>query len=120
MGATLHSIVAHFQQLCGLPSVVEVIDGTQIPISKPKHNSVDYFYFKSVGYSINCQAVVDNSKRFLDNLYVYMHGSTNNSCMLRRSLLYHRGQRNTLRDVGASFSGISPYLLGSVGYPLLP
>lgn len=68
---------------------------------------------------MNCQAVVDSSKRFLD-LYVGMPGSTNDSRMLRRSTLFQRGQANTLWHVGTSFEGFSPYLLGDAGYPLLP
>jgi hypothetical protein len=54
------------------------IDGTHINISKPRHGAEDYYYFKFGGYTLNCQAVVDSNKRFLD-LYIGMPGSTNDT-----------------------------------------
>jgi hypothetical protein len=60
-----------FQELCGLPAVAGAIDGTHINISRPKYGAEDYYYFKSGGYPLNCQAVVDSKKRFLD-LYLGM------------------------------------------------
>lgn len=95
------------------------IDGTHIAITKPRLGAGDYYYFKSGGYTMNCQAVVDSSKRFLD-LYVGMPGSTNDSRMLRRSTLFNRGQHHTLWNNNVAFEGFSPYLLGDGGYPLLP
>lgn len=105
--------------MCGLPGIVGAIDGTHIEIAKPRFASSDYYYFKSGGYTINCQAVVDSKKRFLD-MYVDMPGSTNDSRMLRRSTLYHREQHHALWDNSLSFSGFSPYLVGDAGFPLLP
>ena len=55
-----------FYDLYGLPGVVGAIDGTHVSINKPRFGSADYYYFKSGGYSLNCQAVVDSKKRFLD------------------------------------------------------
>ena len=49
-----------------------------------------------------------------------MPGSTNNSRVLRRSTLYHRGMHGSLWDSTLSFQGFSPYLLANSGYPLLP
>jgi hypothetical protein len=46
-----------FQQLCGLPAVVRAIDGMHINISKPRYGTEDYYYFKSGGYTLNCQAL---------------------------------------------------------------
>ena len=86
---------AEFYNLCGLPGVLSAIDGTQISISKPRFGSADYYYFKSGGYSLNCQAVVDSNKRFLD-LFLGMPGSTNDSRMLRTSSLFHKGMHGTL------------------------
>jgi hypothetical protein len=108
-----------FKDLCGLPGVVGAIDGTHIAIRKPRHGPADYYYFKSGGYSLNCQAVVDSEKRFLD-LFVGMPGSTNDCRVLRRSSLYHRAQQNVLFDVGHVMEGFSPYLLGDSAYPVLP
>lgn len=58
-GQRLLETQAEFRRLYGLPAVVGAIDGTHVSISKPKLGLVDYFYFKSGGYSLNCQAVVD-------------------------------------------------------------
>lgn len=112
------SIASAFQQFSGLPGVVGAIDGTHFAISKPRFCPSDYYYFKSGGYSINCQAVVDSSKRFLD-IFVGMPGCTNDSRMLRRSALYHRGQRGQLWDSSYTFNGFLPFLIGDSGYPLL-
>lgn len=63
------------------------IDGTHISISKPSVGPEDHFYFKTHGYTLNCQAVVDSRKIFLD-LFSSMSGSTNDAWMLRKSSLY--------------------------------
>jgi hypothetical protein len=117
-GERLRQTQYDFQQLCGLPAVAGAIDGTHINISRPRYGAEDYFYFKSGGYSLNCQAVVDSKKRFLD-LYLGMPGSTNDARVLRRSTLYHLGMSGELWDARNSIEGFSPYLLGDSGYPLL-
>ena len=73
----LQNMVA-FKDYCGLPSIIGAIDGTYFSISRPSHCAEDDYYFKSNGYSIVCQAVVDREKRFLD-LFVGLHGSVNGS-----------------------------------------
>lgn len=113
------SISRDFQDMCGLPSVLGAIDGTHFAVSKPKFGPADYFYFKSSGYAITCQAVVDSSKKFLD-LHVGMPGSCNDAHVLRQSALFERGQRQTLWDAAHTFHGFSPYLVGDVAYLLLP
>jgi len=99
--------------------VARVVDGTQIPISKPKVGTSHYYYFKLGGYTMNCQVVVDNSKQFLD-LYIGMPGSTNDVRMLWRSTLFNCKQRQILGQVGVTFRGFSPHLIGNLGFPLLP
>ena len=118
-GDRLRQTQENFYDLCGLPAVVGAIDGTHISISKPQHVPADYFYFKSGGYTLNCQAVVDSQKRFLD-LYLGMPGSTNDSRMLRRSSLYHLAIHNNFFNEEHGMQGFSPFLLGDSGYPLLP
>ena len=118
-GDRLKHIQEIFFDLCGLPAVVGAIDGTHISVSKPRHCPADYYYFKSGGYTLNCQAVVDSEKRFLD-LYLGMPGSTNDSRMLRRSSLYDLAMHNNLFDDQHGSQGFSPYLIGDLGYPLLP
>jgi hypothetical protein len=118
-GQQLVQIQVEFRELCSLPAVVGAIDCTHIHIAKPAIGPEDYFYFKSGGYSLNCQAVVDNRKRFID-LYLGMPGSTNDARVLRCSTLYRLGMQENLFDVRASMDGFLPYLLGDSGYPLLP
>ena len=108
-----------FLDLCGLPRVVRTIDGTHVSISKPQFVLADYFYFKSGGYTLNCQAVIDSQKRFMD-LYLGMPGSTNDSQMLCHSSLYASAIHNNLFDEQYRVQGFSPYLLGDLGYSLLP
>jgi len=52
---------------------MEAIDGAHITIAKPRVGASNYYYFKPEGYTMNCQAVVDSLKRFLD-LYVGIYG----------------------------------------------
>ena len=118
-GERLLQTEQNFYDLCGLPGVMGAIDGTHVPISKPKHCPADYYYFKSGAYSLNCQAVVDSDKRFLD-LYLGMPGSTNESRVLRCSTLYDMAMHRTLVDNEHEFLGFSLYLIGDLGYPLLP
>lgn len=90
-----------------------------VSISKPRHVRVDYYYFKSGGYTLNCQAVVDSDKRFID-LFIGMPGSTNDARMLRRSSLYNMAMHGTLLDPRQSVHGFTPSIIGDLGYPLLP
>ena len=119
IGQRMQETQQKFYDLCGLPGVVEAIDGTHIPISKPIQGPADYFYFKSSRYTLNCQAIVDNEKRFT-NLYLGMPGSTNDSRVLRRSSLFDLGMRNCLVDDQDAIYGFTPYLIGNLEYPLLP
>ena len=118
-GDRLRLTQQRFIDLCGLPAVVGAIDGTHVSIAKPRHVPTDYFYFKSGGYTLNCQAIVDSEKQFLD-LYLGMPGSTNDSRVLRRSSLYDLAMHNNLFDDREGVDGFSPYLIGDLGYPLLP
>jgi hypothetical protein len=99
--------------------VVGAIDCTYIHIAKLTKGSEDYFYFKSGGYTLNCHAVVDSRKRFLD-LYLEMSGSTNDARVLRQFTLYHLAMHENLFDVHYNMDGFPPFLLGDSGYPLLP
>lgn len=59
--------VRKFKDLCGLLNVHGVINGTHVVIIKPsKPFAKDYFYYKSGGYSVFAQVVVDNNKQFID------------------------------------------------------
>jgi hypothetical protein len=87
-----------FKAWCGLPSVEGIIDCTHFAISKPPTFPEYYNYFKTSGYSVVAQAVVDQKKRFRD-LYVGLPGSVNNQLVLRRSGLFRHVRHNRLMHV---------------------
>jgi hypothetical protein len=101
-GNRLIECMSDFHDWCGLPGVVRAIDGTHFEIKKPSIAPEDYYYFKSNGFSIQCQAVVDRHKRFLD-VSVGMPRSTNGMRVLRRSSLFYLATTtNQLFDVAYS------------------
>jgi len=108
-----------FYNFCGLPGVGGAIDGTHIHIRKPQVGPKDYYYFKTGGYSIQMQVVVDRNRHFLD-VVVGMPGSTHDSRVLRRSSLYNRALSGTLFTKGVNQEGFLPYLIGDSSYPLYP
>lgn len=118
-GNRLRLNMAQFREFSGLPGIVGAIDGTHFHIRKPNDSPEDYFYFKSGGYSMQCQAVVDRDRKFID-ISVGMPGSTNDARQLRRSMLYQRATTTNLFDPADSIEGFVPYLVGDKGYPILP
>lgn len=118
-GNRLHLNMAQFREFSGLPGIVGAIDGTHFHIRKPNHSPEDYFYFKSGGYTMACQAVVDRDRKFID-ISVGMPGSTNDARQLRRSMLYQKATTTNLFNPGDSIEGFVPYLVGDKGYPILP
>ena len=116
-GDQLLQVMSDFKAWCHMPRVVGAIDCTHIHIMKSRILYLeDYYYYKTNGYSIIAQAIVDSKKRFID-LFVGMPGSTNDSHTLRQSGLYANVQhRRILDDInGVQHEGFSPYLLGDKG-----
>jgi hypothetical protein len=65
------------------------IDNIHIAITKPSCAfAKDYFYHKTIGYNIVVQAMVNSHKRFID-LYMGLHGSVDNSRVLKKSRMYY-------------------------------
>ncbi len=76
--------------MCGLPRVNGVIDITQIHIQKPRGPFVgDYFSFKSKGFNMHLEVVIDHWKQFR-NIFVGMPSSMNKTHILQLSSLYHK------------------------------
>ncbi len=81
-------MVVGFKNLCGLPHVNGVIAITQIHNQKPRGLFArDYFSFKSKGFNMHLEVVVDHWKQFR-NIFVGMLGSINDTHILRISSLY--------------------------------
>ena len=118
-GNRLQLNMAQFRKFSGLPRIVGAIDGTHFHIRKPNHSPEDYFYFKSGGYTMACQAVVDRDRKFID-ISVGMPGSTNDARQLRRSMLYQKATTTNLFNPANAIEGFVPYLVGDKGYPILP
>jgi hypothetical protein len=112
----MREVMMDFKSWCGLPSVQGAIDCTHFVISKPPVFPEDYYYFKTSGYSIVAQAVVDQKKRFTD-VYVGLPGSMNDQHVLGRSSLFRHVQENRLMHVESSCQDVYlPYLLADKGY----
>lgn len=118
-GNHLLAVMEEFRTFCSLPGVVGAIDGTHFKIRKPPVSPEDYYYFKSSGFTIQCQVVVDRHRRFLDVSFG-MSGSTHDVRVLKWSALYHFATNTNLFDAAYSHEGFSPYLIGDGGNPLLP
>jgi hypothetical protein len=57
------------------------------PLGKPKTFPEDYYYYKTGGYTVIAQVVVDSKKQFTQ-LFVGLLGSVNDQRVLRRSSLW--------------------------------
>jgi hypothetical protein len=118
-GAEMRQTLMDFKAWCGMPSVQGALDCTHIAISKPTAFPEDYWYFKTGGYSMVAQAVVDIRKLFM-SIYIGLPGSVNDQRVLRRSGLWQEVVHRGLMSVESGYQdGIPPYLLGDKGYPLL-
>jgi hypothetical protein len=118
-GPEMRQTMYDFKSWCGMPSVQGAIDCTHIAISKPPAFPEDYWYFKTRAYSMVAQAVVD-SKKIFTNVYVGLPGFVNDQRVLRRSGLWQQLVRGGLMGTDDGYQeGVTPYLLGDKGYPLL-
>ena len=88
-GDDMQQVMLDFKFWYGLLSVHGAIDCTQIKISKSKEYLEDYYCYKTGGYSVVAQAVVDSHKQFMQ-LYVELLGLVNDQRVLRRSSLWQR------------------------------
>jgi hypothetical protein len=117
-GQELYEVMADFKAWCGMPLVHGAIDCTHISIAKPGLFSEDYYYFKTGGYSIVCQAVVDCKKLFT-NLFIGLPGSINDTRVLHRSALWqYVHHKRLMHTENGCQDAIPPYLLTDKGYPL--
>lgn len=114
--------VEGFEARWGFPQTAGAIDGTHIPILKPKGNSGPDYYNRKGFYSIVMQAVVDFRGRFMD-IYLGWPGKVHDARVFSNSSLYAKGQAGTLLpDTKRRLGGVEVPLviLGDPAYPALP
>ena len=120
-GNQLQEIVNEFETLWGFPQAVGAIDGSHMPILKPRESPSDYFNRKGF-YSILVQAVVDSRGRFMD-VTIGWPGKVHDARVLVNSTFYQRGiSGELLPDWKRIIDGVEIPLmiLGDPAYLLLP
>ncbi|XP_068339859.1 protein ANTAGONIST OF LIKE HETEROCHROMATIN PROTEIN 1-like [Pyrus communis] len=119
----IEEIKSEFEASFGLPNCCGAIDGTHIIMTLPTVQTSDDWCDPEENYSMLLQGIVDHEMRFLDIVTGWPGGMTV-SRLLKCSGFYklcEGGQR--LNGNARSLSGgveIREYLVGGVGYPLLP
>jgi hypothetical protein len=80
----------------------------------------DYYYFKTNGYSIVVQLIIDYNK-IITYVFVSLLGLVNDSQILQRSYLYIHAQykKNQNANRGTLNGYFPPCLVGDKGYPLI-
>jgi hypothetical protein len=83
-----------FMEISGFPGVISCVDGTHIPIERPRSRDDDAQFINRKGfYSLNVQVACDASYRFT-HLFVKYPGSSHDSCIIRNSRLWDRMEDN--------------------------
>ena len=101
----IRTVKQQFYNIASFPNVVGCIDGTHIPILKPKEYEWQYLNRKMY-HSINVQAVCDSQGKFI-NMVVKHPGSAHDSFILQNSQLWTYMEANN--DIG--------FILGDSAYP---
>ncbi|OWZ09122.1 Nuclease HARBI1 [Phytophthora megakarya] len=83
--SSLELCASRFSELCGIPHIVGCIDGSHIPIARPRENG-DMYFNRKCWYSAVLQAVVDWRGRFC-NLDCKWPRRVHNSRVFRNSKL---------------------------------
>ncbi|KAE8745041.1 hypothetical protein FOCC_FOCC008353 [Frankliniella occidentalis] len=98
-----------FLEATGFPGIVGCIDGTHVYITGPVQNAASYRN-RYRSYSINVQAVVDNTLLVRD-LVVGEVGSMHDARVFRRSALHHDLLEGTRLDPDEHLVGDGAYVL---------
>ncbi|KAK5648390.1 hypothetical protein RI129_003282 [Pyrocoelia pectoralis] len=107
------AIQYNFFEIAGFPRVTGAIDCTHIRIQSPGGEDGEIFRNRKGHFSLNVQAVVDASYKFL-NIVARWPGSTHDATIFRNCMLRAQFERNDFADcvmLGDSGYAIKPYLL---------
>lgn len=104
-------IADKFEQKCGIPNIVGIIDGCQFPyLERPRVSGSVHFFSYKRQFATTFQGVCDNTRR----LRTYIGGFPGN---IRDSSQYN--EMSLAKDPARFFDG-DQYLLGDLGYGLNP
>lgn len=119
----MEEIKSKFETLFGLPNCCGAIDASHIIMTLPAVQTSDDWCDQENNYSMLVQGIVDHEMRFID-IVTGWPGGMNVSKLLKFSgffLLCEAGQRLN-GDVRTFAEGMKlrEYIVGGLGYPLLP
>ncbi|KAJ8749482.1 hypothetical protein K2173_025677 [Erythroxylum novogranatense] len=119
----MEEIKSKFEATFGLPNCCGAIDSTHITMTLPAVQTSDDWCDQEKNYSMFLQGIVDHEMRFLDIVTGWPGGMTV-SRLLKCSgffKLCENGKRlnGTLRTLAEGVE-IREYIVGGIGYPLLP
>ncbi|XP_012543585.1 putative nuclease HARBI1 isoform X2 [Monomorium pharaonis] len=110
--AEIEEIKEKFQKLSHIPDVLDVIDGTYIPIKAPKIDPEVYINRKCF-YGITLQAICEPSLKFIDCFAGYPN-SVSDVRIFRNSDIYAQ-----IRAEPQAYFPNKEFLLGDKAYPVL-
>jgi DDE superfamily endonuclease len=119
-GTRLAEVTEDFKQL-GWPNAVGIVDGSHIPIRKPRGNS-DPYHCRKGFYSIVLQGIVDAQARFL-NIAVGYPGRTHDArCFFESAIsdAIAEGKALVAPPFRVGNVDVYPYLMGDSAYRLTP
>ncbi|XP_068669110.1 protein ALP1-like [Aristolochia californica] len=120
----MKEIKSKFEKIRGLPNCCGALDTTHIMMCLPTVDpSNDIWFDREKNHSMVLQAIVDPDMRFRD-IVTGWPGSMNDSLMLKNSGFYNlceNGKRLNGKKIELSEgSELREYVIGDVGFPLLP
>ncbi|XP_038718108.1 protein ANTAGONIST OF LIKE HETEROCHROMATIN PROTEIN 1 [Tripterygium wilfordii] len=119
----MDEIKSKFEAVFGLPNCCGAIDATHIIMTLPAVQTSDDWCDQENNYSMFLQGVVDHEMRFLD-IVTGWPGAMTVSRLLKCSGLYRLCEADerlngSTRNVSEGID-VREYIVGGVGYPLLP
>ena len=112
--------IQSFKEICKIPQALAAVDATHIAITAPNSPSKVDYYSRKQRYTINTQAVADDSLMFLDVSTGYP-GSIHDARVMRNSSLFRKANRGDILSHPTKLVGqniVRPLILGDGAYPL--
>lgn len=116
-GRKLRLVKQGFRRIANFPEVIACVDGTHIPIKKPKENAADFWNRKGY-FSLNTQLLCDHKLR-ITGVVCKWGGATHDSRIFENSKLSEKGDNGELDGIIIGDSGYpcKPYLLTPLLHP---